>query len=398
MIQQSSADIVVYFNVIWKRLWLTILLVVVTVGVILSISYTAKPVYRATVRLQVLATDRSDVSLFSTARSSVTADEIGQAQNDFIRALTSGFVAWQTIADLNLDIGAVDLLDGLNAAIEGDFIVVVVESDDPGRAEAIATSQVNNALEYYRQVRATPSRVLRDFVSGMLAIEKQNVLKAEADILAFKQKYNLDSIKQESESVQNMIRNLKLERDRMLADKERADSWAKTYREAQKKTEATAAEIDRAVAPETKGIYQALAREYGTTALRYEAERDGIAASLALFDRMIAEREEQLRALIKLSSEYNALEQELGRATSNYDFLWAKENEARLKQAQAEKLGYIQITEPARKPDAPVPSKTPQLLMVGVGVSVLVGFVLSFFLEFLSSLRRTSSGARQRVS
>ncbi|HUT15409.1 MAG TPA: hypothetical protein VMY98_04100, partial [Anaerolineae bacterium] len=59
---QAADDFWVYFSILWKRLWLTILLFLVTVGVILSMSYTALPVYRATVRLQVLAADRSDVS------------------------------------------------------------------------------------------------------------------------------------------------------------------------------------------------------------------------------------------------------------------------------------------------------------------------------------------------
>jgi len=119
---ESAGDFLVYFNIIRKRLWLTILLFIVTIGVILAISYTAKPVYRATVRLQVLASDSSDVSLFTEYRSSSTATDIQQAQNDFMRALKSGFVAWQTIADLNLEIGALDLLEGLSTAVEGDFL------------------------------------------------------------------------------------------------------------------------------------------------------------------------------------------------------------------------------------------------------------------------------------
>ena len=67
---QSGSDFWVYLNIIRKRLWLIGLLFLVTVGVILAITYTAKPRYRATVRLQVMATYPSDVALFSTTRSS----------------------------------------------------------------------------------------------------------------------------------------------------------------------------------------------------------------------------------------------------------------------------------------------------------------------------------------
>ncbi len=392
-----------YVYIIWKRLWLIVLLLVVTEGVILGLSFTAKPVYRASVRLQVLATDRADVSLFTQYRSSSTVDEIQQAQSDFTRALKSGFVAWKTIADLNLEIGALDLLAGLSTAAEGDFLIVTVESDDPGRAEDIANTQVENALEYYRAVRATPSRVLRQFVSDLLASEKQKMLDAEKALLAFKQKHNLESIKQETTALQDMIRALKLERERAVIEQERAAIFAQVYRAEQKKAEEKAAEIgamtkdgEETVAPYTQKFYLDLARQHEARALDYEAQRDGYARSLAIYDQAIAERSDELRNLLGLYTEYNALERELTQATNNYNFLWDKENEARLKQAQAEKLGYIQITEPARKPDAPVPSKTLQLAAAGGAVSVLVGLILAFLIEFLGSLGRAMR--KQRVT
>ena len=48
---QAGNDFWVYVNIVLKRLWLIVLLFLVTEGVILSLSYTAEPVYRATVRL-----------------------------------------------------------------------------------------------------------------------------------------------------------------------------------------------------------------------------------------------------------------------------------------------------------------------------------------------------------
>jgi len=398
-----------YFIIVWKRLWLILLLLVVTEAVILTLSYTAKPVYRASVRLQVLATDRADVSLFTQYRSSSTVDEILQAQSDFTRALKSGFVAWKTIADLNLEIGALDLLAGLSTAAEGDFLIVTVESDDPGRAEDIANTQVDNALEYYRGVRATPSRVLREFVSGLLASEKENMLDAEKALLDFKQEHNLESIKQETTSLQDMLRSLKMERERALIEQERAAIFAQTYRAEQKKAADKADEIgamtkdgeaegeaQKEVAPYTQKFYLDLARQHEATALNYEAQRDGYARSLTVYDKAITERSDELRDLLGLYAEYNALERDLTQATNNYNFLWEKENEARLKQAQAEQLGYIQITEPARKPDAPVSSKTLQLAAAGGAASVLTGLVLAFLIEFLSSLGKAAR--KQRVS
>ena len=401
---QAGNDFWVYVNIVLKRLWLIVLLFLVTEGVILSLSYTAEPEYRATVRLQVLATDTSDVSLFNQYRSTSVVNEIQQAQNDFIRSLKRGFVAWRTIADLNLEIGATDLLEGLSTAVEGDFIIVTVESDEPGRAEAIAMSQVNNALEFYREVRATPSRVLREFIAEQLGAEKENLIAAEQAVLAFKQKNNIDSIDLETRSLQDLIRSLKVERDRAVIERDRNAIFANIYRSEEQKALDMVVEIEalpkddegEEIAPSTKKFFQDLARQHEATALNYEGRRDGYAASIALFDAMVAERTRELQTLLGLYDGYNALEQDLSRAQANYGFLRDKENEARLRQLQAEQLGYIQITEPARKPDAPVTSKTMQLLLVGGAVSILAGFVLAFLFEFLASVR--DAARRQRVS
>jgi len=399
---QSASDFLVYFNIIFKRLWLIILLFVVTVGTILGISYTAKPVYRSTVRLQVLATDSSDVSLFSTTRGAIPVDEIQQAQNDFIRALKSGFVAWRTIAALNLEISATDLLDGLSTAVEGEFIIVTVQSDDPGRAEAIATNQVNNALEYYRGVRATPSRVLLEFVSELLADQQQKMVEAESSLLAFKQAHSLDSIKQETAALQDLIRKLMTDRDMARIEQERAAINAQIYRDEEAKALQKEKEIEAmeategGSAPLTKQFYHDLAMQHQGRAINYEAQRDGHARSLEIYDEMIEQRTAELNGLLRLYSENNTLEREYSRATSNYGFLRDKQNEARLKQLQAERLGYIQISEPARKPDAPVASKTLQLAAVGGGISILTGFLLAFLIEFFGSLRQAAREHQQR--
>ncbi len=417
---QAANDFWIYLNIIRKRLWLTILLFLVTIGVILSVSMTAKPVYRATVRLQVLATDSSDISLFGQYRTVNIATEIQQAQNDFNRALRSGFVAWKTVADLNLEIGALDLLSGLSIALEGDFVNVTVESDDPGRAEAIATTQVDNALEYYRHVRATTPRVLREFVSDQLVSSRQDMLEAEQAFLRFKAEHALDSIGQETGALQDLVRTLKLERDRALIERDRADILAAIYRAEQVKANAQANAIGMVeagdgeegeeeaataaaaaasmgnpeFAPATTKFYRDLALQHEATAIGHEARRDGHAQSLVIYDAMIAERTEELLERLDLYAEYYVLERELNRTRSNYNFLWDKENEARLKQVQAEELGYIQITEPARRPDAPVPSRTPQLVLVGGVVSILAGFVLSFFIEFLALVGRSAKRTR----
>ena len=173
----DASEFLVYLNIIRKRLWLIILLFIVTVGTVFFLSKKEKPVYRASVRLQVVASEPQEVALFSEFRAGATSQQLINAQTDFIRSLQSGVVAWQTIADLNLGIGAYDLLKSLSISTEGPFITVIVEADDPAIAEALATTHVENALQYYRATRARPSTVIREFISGQLAMEEKQLKK-----------------------------------------------------------------------------------------------------------------------------------------------------------------------------------------------------------------------------
>ena len=159
--------------------------------------------------------------------------------------------------------------------------------------------------------------------------------------------------------------------------------------------EETGRTLNEDFAPYTKKYFLDLARQHAATAVNHETQRDGHARSLELYDRMIAQRTQDLHDLLALYSEYSEINRELTRATNNYSFLLDKQNEARLRQLQAERLGYIQIIEPARKPDAPVASKTVQLVLVGGVVSVLIGFVLSFLLA--RNMHAQESSSRLRV-
>jgi uncharacterized protein involved in exopolysaccharide biosynthesis len=194
-----------------------------------------------------------------------------------------------------------------------------------------------------------------------------------------------------------------LEQEHVVIERDRADVYAQIYREeqakAQDEAERVGADVDEEgemVSPNTFQFYQELARQQEARAIEYEAIRDGHERSLEIYDEIIQGHTDDLDNLLQLSGQYDELERDVNQALGTYSFLWDKENEARLRQLQAERLGYIQITEPARKPDEPVPSKMPQLVAVGGVVSILVGFLLSFVIEFLSSVSRAAR--KQTVS
>ena len=364
-----AAEILTYLRIIKKRWWLIVLLFVVTTAVILFNSLREKPVYQAYVRLQVIAPESQEVSLFSTNRASSIDEEIVAVQVQFDAALHSYYVAWQTINDLNLGVTAANLLEGLAVSAEEEFLHVTFKADNPLDVEAIATRHVENAFKYYAQIRAKSASVALSFIQEQLNDEEKALATAQSELLTFKITHNLDSLSREILSIQDQLRDLRLVRARLTADREREQAVGNKYREEAAKADPKKPTVD-----------------YATLALQQDAVVAGILAQEAQYDRMIDEQKARLEELLKLSTEYDTLVRDVDRSRSNYGFLADKENEARLKEKQATNVSFIQIVEPARMPDRPAASRTPKMLAVGIVLSLIAGVILTFVLEFLSVL------------
>ncbi len=379
-------DFLIYLNIIRKRLWLVILLLVVTVSAIMFMSMTADPIYRASVRLQVVASEPQEVALFSSFQAGASATELAAAQTDFIRALQSGVVAWQTIAELNLGIGAYDLLNSLSITTEGPFISVEVEASDPAIAEALATRHVENALTHYRTTRARPSTVIRQFIGEQLKEEAEAVDEAKKALLEFKLSHNLESLDREIIAFQDMSRNLLAQRDQATLAIAGADARVAVYETEIEEALATADEAAEKEYTATADHYKGVARALSTLLISEQADSEAGRVEVTELNRLIGERGAELASLLKLTTEHDQLQRDVWQAENNYNFLWSKNNEAVLKEDQAMNVGFIQIVEPARRPDAPAASRMNLMLLVGTAASILGGIVLAFVLEFLQSV------------
>jgi len=372
-----TSDILTYLRIIRKRFWLIALILVVTIGVILFNSSREKPVYRAYVKLQVIAPEPQEVSLFTPSRPVASREEIVTVQQQFDAALRSPYVAWQSIADLNLGISAAELLDGLTVFADGEFLHVTFVADNPMLVEAMATTQVENAFEYYAEARAKPSTVALQFIEQQLEIEEEDLAEAEAALLKFKIDHNVDSLPREITAIQDELRALRLERAKLVVECERAQAISDKYIEEAAETGSTEAAVN----------YQRLATAQ-------DAAVAGILAQELAYDELIEQTEDDLVDLLKLTTDYDSMTRVVSRVKSNYNFLAAKGSEAQLKKTQATNVSFVQIIEPARMPDRPAPSRTPKLLAVGAIVSILGGVILAFILEFLSIMRASARTER----
>ncbi|HEY63659.1 MAG TPA: hypothetical protein G4O02_03710 [Caldilineae bacterium] len=391
-----------YWEVLRKRLWIVALLFVVTMSVIGYSALTAKPIYRASVRLQVLLVEPEEVTLFAQIRNVTLADQIIATQEDFISVATSDLVALRTIARLDLDISASELLDRVTVTRDGEFITVSVEGDTPQQAEAIATALVENALEYYREIRARPAVASGQFIQQQLEQAKQELAAAQNALLKFKLQNNVGSLDREIQAYQDKIRALRDKRDDALIAARQAEALKAEYETlAQSMKEAADAAAQRVAAAreaededalrralDDEAYYRQKARDYQALAAAQAVAAASHRVAAAEYEQLAARRDADLAALLGLTAEYEELQMAVDQARSNYEFLQGKAREAALKQRQALSLGYLQVVEPARPPQRPAPSRFKRIALVGAVLSLLAGGVLAFLLEFIETLRR----------
>jgi uncharacterized protein involved in exopolysaccharide biosynthesis len=344
--------------------------------------------YSSTVRLQVIASEPGEVALFSEFSSGPAAEEITAAQQDFISALKRPVVAWQTIADLNLGISAVTVLENLTVGTEEDFINISYETDSPQDAEAIVSKLVDNALTYYRNLRAKRATVLREFIARELESKDKDLATAKAAFLQFKLQHNLDSLQRELQAYQDELRQMRLARDMAGMQTEQYAREGFLYdEEALKATQQGEAAANRN-ATGTAAYYLGVARDFTQKAAEARIKAEAAKVTKAEYDQLIADRETRLLGLIGLSADFDRLQTDVNEIQGNVDFLTSKLGEAALKENQSLNASFIQIAEAARQPDSPAPSRTPQLVLVGLAISLAFGVILAFILEFIESLAR----------
>jgi capsular polysaccharide biosynthesis protein len=415
----SNQEFTSYLRIIARRWWLLILLPAVTAAVILALSTVVQPQYTSSVKLQILPIDPQEVSLFSKTRTTATSEQVQAVHDEFYDAVRLPSVAWETIADLGLNISATELIDRLNTEHQTNFITVLLEMPSPELAQQAVTTHVENAMATYRDIRAKPAEISLEFIDAQLAEEKQTLAATEQALQEFQLENEVSDLNREITAYQDLRRALQGDRDHTLVEEERNKRLAEEYQSLSEadfaKAETLLASIpisDTTTTEETDDTVEdvepvapdptllseidrllAQAQTYQSNAEEYAATAEGYRAAASEYERILNERQQQHIYLLGLQNQYEDLVSAVSRAEGSYDFLTDKANEAQLKLSQGRNIGYLQVAEPARLPNAEAPKRTAQLLIVGILVSLLVALVLAFLLEVLErSLGKPKEG------
>ena len=143
---------------ILRRRWWIIALTVITAVVVTAIAaFTAAPSYRTSLRLQTLALDDVDVTLFTCRSAGDANSQIALTQEAFSNIVQSPLVTWRTIDNLGLDLSADKVLNTLEVTASGEFVTVSYEGSTAQQAMDVLTTQVENALSNLNSIQARPA-------------------------------------------------------------------------------------------------------------------------------------------------------------------------------------------------------------------------------------------------
>ena len=204
----------------------------------------------------------------------------------------------------------------------------------------------------------------------------------------FQLQNEVSDLDREIQAYQDLRRSLRSDRDAAAVEAERNDRLAAEFKSlatgnmgqadalqaslavtaSVTETTTTSAQAPKGAAPptptpdpttlQTIANLRALARDQDSSAQNYEAAAEGQRAAMAEIDRQLGERQQEMVYLLGLQEQYKGLVDSVNRAQSTYDFLSDKANEARLKLTQGQNIGYLQVVEPARLPEGPMPKST----------------------------------------
>jgi len=337
-------EVVNILKVMWRWMWLIILIVATTVGLLYWTAKSNIVQYSSEVVLVVTTPDREDVSAMDDYTFTSDRDEITVAINKFVQIAeypeirTRTLLELDTVEDYGLDV---------SSELGADFIMLTVTASTPELAAAIANAHAANAIEYYGEIRALPAAQAQGFFEAEIALAEENLQAAETALNDFKMQNNIVSFDQELELQYSVLEQLEISR----------------------------AQLGVAVATGGQG------RSMQTSAGEVEA-MVVTQADAASVDALIEAQRQVVNRFVTLEPQYDALEQAVERARDQYDELVSLNQDTELRGSFSAETMFLQVIQPAVVPTMPEDNTIRKLVLGGLG-SLGLAVLLAFFLDYV---------------
>lgn len=329
MKQVEAGDLL---RVLWRRLWVIVLIMVAIIGLLIFRSRDADPIYEADVTLMVTTPDREDVAVSDDYTFTSDRDLIATAVNSFVEIASYDVVKQRTKTQLGITI---DYDVSIDAEIGADLIYITVATNEAELAQKIANAHAQHAIEYFGELRALPS------AKGLVYFGEE-----------------LESATQQLADAENAMADFLTEHTILVS-------------------------LDDEIELQTE-ILEAL-EVAQTQPQSFDANTSESISIVSRNSISNQERIDQIRSrlndLTLLRPQYNLLNGDIERAQARYDHLSTRLSDTELRESFTSQALFIQVIKQATMPNSPK-NEIVQTLILGVIASLGLGIMAAFMLDY----------------
>ncbi len=244
--RQEYVSLAAYWHILLKRRWTVFTVALALVTLVAMVSFKMKPIYKATARVQVEAETPMIQSINEVFQKTQADSEFLQTQ---IQVVKSENLAWRTIEQLGLaqhliaqeklakmepDKRKVRLISAFKDDLKVELvpktrmILVSYESPDPRLAAQVATTLVNNYIDYNFRQKYDATRQASGWMEQQLDELKARVEKSQQDLVAYERQNQIVNTTEKQNVVGQVLADLS--RDLTVAESDRLQKEA-IYRE-----------------------------------------------------------------------------------------------------------------------------------------------------------------------
>ncbi|MBI4166008.1 MAG: hypothetical protein HY508_09785, partial [Acidobacteria bacterium] len=234
-----------YWNILLKRRWTVLTVVIVLTTLVAIISFKMEPMYQAVARVEVEAETPNVQSLNDFDRPLPTNDIFIETQVEIIQ---TDQLAWRTIQQLRLGenpafMSKTNLLEGngigrhallqaqlIKAFYDHLFVTLVrrtrvvevkFESSDPQLAAQVANTLVNNYIEYNFRKKYDATRQVSGWMELQLDELKAKVEKSQQALVDYERQYSIVNVSDKQNVAEQRLADLT--RDLTVAQSDRLE-------------------------------------------------------------------------------------------------------------------------------------------------------------------------------
>lgn len=417
--------------------WLIVSIVGLTVIALLVGLRLAEPEFEAQVKIQISTPQQENVALYDEYRSASVRDVITVARNNFVTILGSDEIRDRTLEELNIDPEQIDFELEIGTDSDSDFVVIKITAPKSTLAASIANTLVDQAVDYYGELRARPTIEEKNLYAEQLQAAEAAYHAASEAFTSYKAQNNVVLLSQEIAAAQRLLEQLQSERDQRIleigvkdpvtqvneliqqrqSELDRLLALEPTYLFLEEDYQEAREEYRKALLPNVREVVRTAAEEKYRTAERVFIDfktqnqiaslpneitlQNEMITQLQLeldqrlledaddtdlinqVDTMILQYKKELDRLSTLQPTYNVLEQKTNEAKDKYQHILTKYTEAELKAAVVRAANFIQVVEPAVEPAEPI-DNTLKFMALGILGSLGFGVILAFLLDYLT--------------